>query len=156
MNQSRYLVVGCEIDGRPYYSLSYRHFLANTKYVHSFGLFQPAHDHDQNDFVIVFPSANNPHAELTQPEEALSIRRLYEQGVKLGKILNIECVGDLNELIQQGRTKELILLSEAYHDMQIVNMAQKIAKRHFKSKTGKNKMKLVLISGPSSSGLYCV
>jgi len=48
-------------------------------------------------------------------------------------------------VIQQGRAKEVILLSEGYHDLQIVKLAQQIASR-------KDKLRIVLISGPSSSG----
>ena len=150
MNRNRYLVVGCTIGKEHYYCLSYRHLHSNTKHIHGFGLFQEVHNEDQNDFILAFPSKDDPHGkEIRQPKEASSIRRLYLQGVELGKILGVECVGDLNELIQRGKTTELILLSEAYHDMQIVNMAKQVKEKHEKTK---GKLKIILISGPSSSG----
>ena len=79
------------------------------------------------------------------PRTSKAIENVYLQGVQLSKVLNLSCVGDLNELIQLGRTKELILLSEAFHDMQIVNIAKNIHKK-------RKSVKIILISGPSSSG----
>ena len=153
LNRSRYLVVGCTIGKEHYYCLSYRHLHSNTKHIHAFGLFQADHNEDQNDFILVFPSKGDPEGKkISQPKEALSIRRLYLQGVRLGKILGVECVGDLNELIQKGHSKELILLSEAYHDMQIVNIARQIRQ---KKRDTKGKLKVILIRYVSLHDSLC-
>jgi len=60
-------------------------------------------------------------------------------------ILGVEDMGSLNEAIDAGRTRELILVSEALHERDIVDMASAIVDqdRH---------VRLVLIAGPSASG----
>ena len=61
-----------------------------------------------------------------------------------GKRIGIEDVGDLNNCIVDGHYRELILTQEAWHEKQIAQIAQKIAEDP--------DIKIVLISGPSSSG----
>ena len=39
LNESRYKVAGCTIDKKAFYTLQFRPFLANTKYIQQFGLF---------------------------------------------------------------------------------------------------------------------
>ena len=52
---------------------------------------------------------------------------------------------DVKPKIQQGLTKDLILTSEAFHSRRYAEIADTIYKH-------KNRLKLVLIAGPSSSG----
>ena len=59
--------------------------------------------------------------------------------------LGIESVGALNEAIDSGRVREIILVSEALHEQQIAAIASKVAEHAGKSR-------IVLIAGPSSSG----
>lgn len=59
-------------------------------------------------------------------------------------IMGLNTISDLNELIEKGHTNEMINVSEALQEKCISNIAETIAAR-------KN-VKLVLISGPSSSG----
>lgn len=171
LNESRYKVAGCTIDNKKFYTLQFRPFLANTKYVQDFGLFaddasdlKDLGDFDDfeigdaggsdekekekgkennvlSNFIIAFPEKGS-QKKIEKPDVSTSVRRLYAQGVKIGKMLGLECVGDLNELIQKGHSKELILLSEAYHDMQIVNIARQIRQ---KKRDTKGKLKVILI-----------
>ena len=59
--------------------------------------------------------------------------------------LGIGSVGALDDAIQAGRSRELVLVSEALHEQTIAEIARQIADR------GEH-ARLVLISGPSSSG----
>ncbi|MFR5071203.1 MAG: uridine kinase [Bianqueaceae bacterium] len=57
----------------------------------------------------------------------------------------VEDVGALNDSIAKGTIQELIHVSEALHAKRIANIAEEIKRRS-------NRIKLVLIAGPSSSG----
>jgi uridine kinase len=59
--------------------------------------------------------------------------------------LGIDNVGALNDAIYSGRSREIILVSEALHEQHITDIARQIA--HHRRET-----RIVLISGPSSSG----
>lgn len=59
--------------------------------------------------------------------------------------LGIGHVGALNDAILAGRSREVILVSEALHEQTIAEIARQIADRQ-------GRARLVLISGPSSSG----
>ena len=59
--------------------------------------------------------------------------------------LGISSVGALNDAIKAGRGREIILVSEALHEQHIAEIAHQIADRGARAR-------LVLISGPSSSG----
>ena len=62
-----------------------------------------------------------------------------------GKLLNINNIGELNEAIIKEGAGEIINLSEAIQDYKLLSIAEEI------SKNQKN-IKVVLLSGPSSSG----
>jgi uridine kinase len=59
--------------------------------------------------------------------------------------LGIDNVGALNDAIESGRSREVILVSEALHEQHITDIARQIAHR-------RREARIVLISGPSSSG----
>lgn len=58
--------------------------------------------------------------------------------------LNISDVSDINRIVYEGKIPKLINLSEIWHEQNISEIAKKIADNHSK--------KLILVSGPSSSG----
>jgi uridine kinase len=61
------------------------------------------------------------------------------------KRLGIASVGPLDDAVDAGRSREIILVSEALHEQTIAEIARQIADR-------REQARLVLISGPSSSG----
>ena len=65
--------------------------------------------------------------------------------LKWSKILNISSVGELNDMIIKSPPGELINLSESIQEYCLQSIAERI-------KINENKIKIVLISGPSSSG----
>ena len=61
------------------------------------------------------------------------------------KILNISSVGELNDMIVSSEPGELINLSESIQDYRLQRIASQIKERE-------EKIKIILLSGPSSSG----
>jgi uridine kinase len=59
--------------------------------------------------------------------------------------LGVGNVGALNDVISNGRIREIILVAEALHELQLAEIAGQIAERSSQSR-------IVLIAGPSSSG----
>lgn len=70
----------------------------------------------------------------------------YKEHLALQRMLGMNYVGDLNSVITGGNTKEIIMVAEAMQEKQIANIAEEIARRY------KDGVRVVLISGPSSSG----
>jgi uridine kinase len=81
-------------------------------------------------------------APLTESPKLLAAFRQY--GAWLER-LGISSVGALDDAIKAGRSREIILVSEALHEQHIADIARQIADR-------RSQARLVLISGPSSSG----
>jgi uridine kinase len=72
------------------------------------------------------------------------VKTFQEYGDWLNK-LGIPSVGALNDAIEAGHTDEVILVSEAFHEMQVSEIAEAIYQR-------RDKVGVILIAGPSSSG----
>jgi len=70
---------------------------------------------------------------------------IYQEYKSWGKILNMSCLGHLNQLIMQGNVREFVQVAEALHDKKIASIADCICEK-------RDIVKLVLIAGPSSSG----
>lgn len=69
------------------------------------------------------------------------------ESTRWNSIMGLESVGDVNKACLQGRASELIQVSEALQDKKIVQIADEIEKRY-----SEGSVRLVLITGPSSSG----
>ncbi len=95
-------------------------------------------------FVLRFPRRNSPKTIEPMPSypKLLSTFRQYGNWLKR---LGIESVGALNDSIQAGNIREIILVSEALHELQIIDIAQHIAEKS-------DEARIILIAGPSSSG----
>jgi len=95
-------------------------------------------------FVLRAPRRRSP-VELPAGKQAPKLDRVFQQYGDWLRALDIDDVGALNETIDSGRIREVILVSEALHEQQIVEIAARIAAR-------KDQVRLVLLAGPSSSG----
>lgn len=95
-------------------------------------------------FVLRFPRRSSPKMIEPMPSypKLLSTFRQYGNWLKR---LGIESVGALNDEIHAGNIREIILVSEALHELQIIDIAQHIAEKADESR-------IILIAGPSSSG----
>lgn len=94
--------------------------------------------------LLRFPTSENPDrlGEMVKQDKLFEIFKEHKRGIK---ILGIEGVGSLNEIVQHGDIGEIIKISESLHEKKIANIADEIYHK-------KDKLKVVLISGPSSSG----
>lgn len=120
-----------------YYDYYYGPMLPSTAYIKKFFLHTKL-----NGFVVQFPLFNKPYEfEEIQPNEKVS--QVFLEYSHWLKILNLQTLSSLNEIICKGKSKELIYLSEALHENKIVNIATKICESN---------KKIILIGGPTSSG----
>lgn len=94
--------------------------------------------------VIQFPSKGKPE-ELPEFEEQKKLFKVFIEYKKWVRILGVENVGALNDIVKAGEIGDLIRVSEALHEKKIAEIADKIT-NHEEEK------RIVLISGPSSSG----
>lgn len=94
-------------------------------------------------FLLRYPSKSNPN-EIKPYEETKKLDKTLREYDDIYKILGVFTLDKINEIIREGRGKELILLSEALHEKKISQIADSVAKN--KSK------RMILIAGPSSSG----
>ncbi len=95
-------------------------------------------------FTLQFPHRNAPTNLLPMPDYPKLLSTFRQYGDWLVR-LGIESVGALNDAINSGRSREVILVSEALHEQKIAEIARKIEDRS-------KETRIVLISGPSSSG----
>ena len=70
----------------------------------------------------------------------------YKEHLTLQRTVGLDNVGDLNLAIEKGRSQDIILVSEAMQEKLVAKIAEKIADGY------KEGIRIVLISGPSSSG----
>ena len=94
-------------------------------------------------FLVRYPSKKNPN-EMMPYEETKKLLKTLEEYDEIHKVLGITTLDSINEVIREGKGKELILLSEALHEKKISQIADKIAENKEK--------RVILIAGPSSSG----
>lgn len=97
--------------------------------------------------LLRIPSRENPTKleEVVKQEKMLEVFQEYH---RWNQILGISTVGDLNVVCNEGHATDLINVSEALQEKKIAQIADEITHR---DQDGK-RVKLVLISGPSSSG----
>lgn len=117
---------------------NYGYMVYSTGYIDKFGLTMY-----KDGVILVIPKKDNPDfVEEFIPEE--KIFNELDKATKNAEEMGISNVGSLNEMIASGLTNGLILISEAYMEKQIGDIAEDIIKR--------GNIKLVMIAGPSSSG----
>ena len=93
-------------------------------------------------FALRFPRRHKPMELLPMrryPQLLDAFRRYGDWLTKLG----IDNVGALNNAVISGREQEIVLVSEAFHEQHITDIAQQIASR-------RADLRLILIAGPSS------
>jgi len=95
-------------------------------------------------FILRFPRRKNPIVLQPVPKYYTLLNVFQRYGSWLHR-LGIDNVGALNESIDQGQIRKLILVSEALHEQHIAEIAAQIEERA-------NDIDVILIAGPSSSG----
>lgn len=127
----------------PFYSLDgcrdffYGLMVPSTGYIQYFQLMKY-----RRGVLLRFPHPSNPNVIPEYVDEKMLYKTFGEQS-RWGKLMGINYVSDLNRKIEEGKFKELIQLSEALHERRIVEIADMITRQ---------KKRIILIAGPSSSG----
>ena len=73
---------------------------------------------------------------------------MFKENLRWNIIMGLSTVGDVNEAFLNGRASELIQIAEALQEKKIVQIAEEIDCRY----RSEEPLKVVLITGPSSSG----
>ncbi|MBR4343010.1 MAG: nucleoside kinase [Lachnospiraceae bacterium] len=94
-------------------------------------------------FIILTPDPSNPR-EICEMIDRPMLFKTQHEANEWGKIMGLECVGDLNEQICNGNVEDMLLVQEALQEKRIGDIAQQIKDR--------GGVKFVMIAGPSSSG----
>lgn len=94
-------------------------------------------------FILTFPDEANP-TEIAKFLPQAKLSGIFRESTNWARIMEVDTVGALNDIIVSGKLDTLIRISEALHEKKIAQMADQIAARE--------STKLVLIAGPSSSG----
>ena len=102
----------------------------------------------QDGLLLRVPDGKNP-LELAEKVEQPRTFEVFAEKVRWDIIMHLSNAGDVNKAILSGYGSELIQVSEALQEKKIVKIAEEIDAR-FHSET--NPIRLVLITGPSSSG----
>jgi uridine kinase len=132
----KYVILYSLLDERGYF---YGYMVPSTGYLRYFDLVP----HPLG-FVLRAPRRSTP-TQLPRERESPQLDLVFLQYGEWLRTLEVADVGQLNEAIESARIRKVILVSEALHEQQIVNIAHQIATR-------KDGVRLVLVSGPSSSG----
>ena len=94
------------------------------------------------------PDETNPMV-LAEKVDQPKTFEMFAEKVKWDIIMRLSNVGDVNKAVLRGYASELIQVSEALQEKKIVKIAEGIEQRYHAEE---NPIRLVLITGPSSSG----
>lgn len=141
--KSRLLEHAEDVETAKFYTLEgYRNFFyglmtPSTGYVEHFELRKY-----RRGVLLRFPHPSHPDR-IPAFEDDKKLYGAFGEANKWQHLLDILYLEDLNEKIRHGEAKDLILLSEALHEKKIAEIADRITKE---------KRRIILIAGPSSSG----
>ena len=92
------------------------------------------------------PDWNDP-SRLAEKAPMPKTYEMFAEKVRWDVIMHLSNAGDVNKAVLKGYASELIQVSEALQEKKIVQIAEEITRR-----VRESNLKLVLITGPSSSG----
>ena len=121
----------------------YDELVPSTGYLKTFGV-KLCH----GGILMRVPDRHHPE-DLAPLHEEPKTFEVFAETHKWNWIMGLSNVGDVNESILKGNASDLIQISEALQEKKIVQIAEEIERRH---NDPDNPVKLVLITGPSSSG----
>ena len=93
------------------------------------------------------PKQSNPN-ELEDIVKQDKMLEVFKETRRWNRIIGVSNVGDFNLVASKGFTSDMIKVSEALQEKKISNIADEIYRRN----QGEHHVRIVLISGPSSSG----
>lgn len=121
----------------------YDELVPSTGYLKTFGV-----KFCHGGILLRVPDRHHPE-DLAPLHEEPKTFEVFAETHKWNWIMGLSNVGDVNESILKGNASDLIQISEALQEKKIVQIAEEIERRH---NDPENPVKLVLITGPSSSG----
>jgi len=130
----RYNVLGSHID---YY---YGALLPSTRFIYLFGL-----ESYGSGLLLRVPNAQKP-GELQPLVRQDKMMAVFNEFLTYQKAIQMRNVGDLNRANRQGKISDFVKVSEALQERKISRIADEITQRF------PDGVRVVLISGPSSSG----
>ena len=101
----------------------------------------------RNGLLLRVPDRHNPQ-ELAPFFEQPKTFEVFSEYLRWNKIMGLDNVGDVNLACERGEANDLIRIAEALQEKKIVQIAEEIDRRARLD----DPVKLVLITGPSSSG----
>ena len=104
----------------------------------------PYHD----GLLLRIPSREDP-SRVADFQDQPRTYEIFKEALRWNIIMGLNTAGDVNEAFLHGRASELIQIAEALQEKKIVKIAEEIERRYHAQETP---LKVVLITGPSSSG----
>lgn len=134
---SDYYTLGDTVD---YY---YGALLPSAGYIKVWGL-----EKYKDGLLLRLPDHHSPKQLAEKTDQPKTFANFAEY-VRWNVIMGLSNAGDVNQAINNGRASELIQVSEALQEKKIVKIAEEIERRY---NDPENPVRMVLITGPSSSG----
>ncbi len=94
--------------------------------------------------ILRFPPRGQPQP-VRPYHDSPKLFQVYTETRKWNELLGVTNVGQLNQIIIHGEANDLIRIAEGLHEKKIAQIADQI-------QSAQNRIKLVLIAGPSASG----
>ena len=120
----------------------YGKLVPSTGYLKVWGI-MPYHD----GLLLQLPSREDPSRVADFVDQPRTYE-IFKEALRWNIIMGLGTVGDVNEAFLNGRASELIQIAEALQEKKIVKIAEEIDRRY----RSEHPLKVVLITGPSSSG----
>ena len=117
----------------------YGYMAPSTGYLKSFRL-----RHYLPGFILEFPTIHSP-LEIPEYVEQGKLATVYYESERWGRLIGVTDIASLNAVIEQGDLDALIQTVEALHEKKIAQISDAIS-------ADRDRIKVVLIAGPSASG----
>lgn len=101
----------------------------------------------RNGALLRVPDRHHPE-QLAPFYEQPKTFEVFSETIKWNRIMGLDNVGDVNKACLDGKATDLIQVAEALQEKKIVQIAEEINKRY----RSPQKVRIVLITGPTSSG----
>jgi len=125
-----------KLDG--YYDLYFQPLMDRVGYLKVFGLMKY-----EDGFLLRFPSTSDSDT-LPEFKDIPHLFTVYKEYKLWGKMIGVSSVGQLNEVIENRKTKDYVEITETLQNNKLAHIAEQIKSR--------GNVKVILIAGPSSSG----
>ena len=102
----------------------------------------------EDGLLLRVPDWHNP-LQLAEKVDQPKTYEMFAEKTRWDIIMRLSNAGDVNKAIMRGHASELIQVSEALQEKKIVQIAEEIDRRFHREK---DPVRIVLITGPSSSG----